>query len=149
MNRPRSQIFTPSGTMTLASRFRLLLATHARLFIALATLDLGQNTSLLDLLLEALQSALNRLVFTDANFSQPFHPPLSTTRQCSSSPWLNIQSSQRLTHRACRHYNQPTDKKQCATNHRVRTKYRNNTRLERADQFVRDGDPLTIHPKHR
>jgi hypothetical protein len=60
--------------VALASGLRLPLATDAGLLVTLAALDLGQDTCLLDLLLETLQSALDRLIFANADFCQTIHP---------------------------------------------------------------------------
>src|SRR5512140_550104 len=53
----------------LALRF-LALAFHARLLVVLAAASLGEDAGLLDLLVEAAQGALERLVLTNSDFCQ-------------------------------------------------------------------------------
>src|SRR5438874_13688312 len=57
-----------SGVL-LALRF-LALALHARLLVVLAAASLGEDAGLLDLLVEAAQGALERLVLTHSDFCQ-------------------------------------------------------------------------------
>src|SRR4051795_4955792 len=57
-----------SGVL-LALRF-LALALHARLLVVLAAASLGEDAGLLDLLVEAAQCALERLVLTHSDFCQ-------------------------------------------------------------------------------
>ncbi len=53
----------------LALRF-LALPLHRRLLVVLATASLGEDAALLDLLVEAAEGALERLVLTHSDFSQ-------------------------------------------------------------------------------
>lgn len=62
--------------MTLARCFRLFLAANAGLLVTFTALDLRQDSSFLDLLLESLQRTFDGLVFAYADFCQMNSPPL-------------------------------------------------------------------------
>ena len=59
----------------LASGLRLLAALHAGALVVLTLTDLSQHTRLGAAALKALQSALQRLIFTNADFRHFYFPP--------------------------------------------------------------------------
>src|SRR6185436_4460506 len=63
------------ATAPLTRGFGLLFPSDAGFLVPLAPLHFRQDASFLDFLLEALERALDRLVFSEANFRQYFHPP--------------------------------------------------------------------------
>src|SRR4029078_8925284 len=67
----------------LALRF-LALPLHARLLVVLAAASLGEDAGLLDLLVEAAQGALERLVLTHSDFCQSRFTS-SGSRSCARS----------------------------------------------------------------
>src|SRR6185369_17314953 len=68
-SRPSARSALRRSRVLLALRF-LALPLHARLLVVLATAGLGEDATLLDLLVEAAQGALERLVLTHSDFSQ-------------------------------------------------------------------------------
>src|SRR5829696_10567093 len=68
-SRPSSRSALRRPCVLLALRF-LALPLHARLLVVLATASLGEDAGLLDLLVEAAEGALERLVLTHSNFCQ-------------------------------------------------------------------------------
>ena len=68
----------------LASSLGLLAALNAGALVMLTLTDLGQNTGLSAAALEALQSALQRLIFTNTNFRHFIFPSL---RRVGDSPY--------------------------------------------------------------
>src|SRR6185369_15763964 len=68
-SRPSARSALRRSRVLLALRF-LALPLHARLLVVLATAGLGEDAGLLDLLVEAAQGALERLVLTHSNFCQ-------------------------------------------------------------------------------
>ena len=59
----------------LAGGFGLLAALDAGALVMLTLTDLGQHTRLGTAALETLQSALQRLIFTNTNFRHLYFPP--------------------------------------------------------------------------
>ena len=68
----------------LAGSLGLLAALNAGALVMLTLTDLGQNTGLSAAALEALQSALQRLIFTNTNFRHFIFPSL---RRVGDSPY--------------------------------------------------------------
>src|SRR3954466_11220204 len=68
-SRPRGCLALLRAGVLLALRF-LALPLHARLLVVLATASLGEDPALLDLLVEAAEGALERLVLTHSDFCQ-------------------------------------------------------------------------------
>src|SRR4051794_19996934 len=68
-SRPSARSALRRSRVLLALRF-LALPLHARLLVVLAAAGLGEDAGLLDLLVEAAEGALERLVLTYSNFCQ-------------------------------------------------------------------------------
>lgn len=70
--------------LALASRFRLLLASDARLLIAFSFPQFGRNTGLYVLTLEPTQSAVQRFIFFYSDFCHPNIPPFACAKSLKS-----------------------------------------------------------------
>src|SRR6185369_17253501 len=68
-SRPSARSALRRSRVLFALRF-LALPLHARLLVVLATAGLGEDAGLLDLLVEAAEGALERLVLTHSDFCQ-------------------------------------------------------------------------------
>src|SRR5690349_21103370 len=68
-SRPSARSALRRSRVLLALRF-LALPLHARLLVVLASASLGEDAGLLDLLVEAAEGALERLVLTHSDFCQ-------------------------------------------------------------------------------
>src|SRR5215217_2807702 len=68
-SRPSARSALRRSCVLLALRF-LALPLHARLLVVLAPASLGEDAGLLDLLVEAAEGALERLVLTHSDFCQ-------------------------------------------------------------------------------
>ena len=94
----RSAVSPAASCVLLALRF-LALPLHARLLVVLAPASLGEDAALLDLLVEAAQGALERLVLTHSDFCQSGFT--SSGRGLAPASRTRCPTAQGASRRAC------------------------------------------------